>query len=127
MHQGIPEGSILGPILFVLYINDLFRVCKNLRAILFADDTTFSYGNSSLNSCMHVIYNDCNSIMEWFRVNLLLLNIKKTKYTSFKFKKELMLLYDMVLNDTIIQRVNSIKFVGRLINSPLSWHEHIML
>ena len=65
------------------------------------------------------------SIMKWFRVNLLLKILKKTKYTIFTFKKELMLLHDIVLNDVISQHVNSIKFLGCFIDSTLSWHELI--
>jgi hypothetical protein len=81
---GVPQGSILGPILFLLYINYIEHSSNLLSFILFADDTNIFYSNSCLKSQNKVIQEHVNKVAEWLNANILSLNIKKTKYIIFR-------------------------------------------
>jgi hypothetical protein len=74
---GVPQGSILGPILFLLYVNDIEHSSNLLSFILFADDTNIFYSNSCLKSLNKVIQEEVNKVAEWLNANKLSLNIKK--------------------------------------------------
>ena len=76
LRRGVPQGSILGPILFPLYINDIENSSKLLSFILFADDTTISCSNSCLKTLNITMQTEFNNVSEWLNVNKLSLNIK---------------------------------------------------
>ena len=82
---GVPQGSILGPLLFLLYINDIASLC-NLFSILFADDTTLFYSSKSLPELATIINNELRKLIEWLNANRLSLNIDKTNCMIFRPK-----------------------------------------
>ena len=83
---GVPQGSILGPLLFLLYINDMAYISKLLTFILFADDTNILYSNSNIWELERIVNTDLLKLSDWFKANRLSLNIQKTNFMLFGSK-----------------------------------------
>ena len=120
---GVPQGSILGPLLFNIYVNDLNEALKHSKYLLYADDTTIYITGTDIKSMYSVMNDDLNNLSNWFRANKLALNIRKTKYILFSVK----ILYNRLtlsINNTCINRVDNLKFLGIHIDSELKWNVH---
>ena len=123
---GVPQGSILGPILFLLYINDLAHIKINGVPILFADDTNTLYEQPSYESLRRVMNRDLQILSDWFAQNKLSINETKTKYIIFFSKHNAPPEnFEIYLNDIQLERVGSTKFLGVYIEQTLSWKVHI--
>ena len=121
---GIPQGSIIGPKLFTLYINDICNVSKLLRFILFADDTNIFYSGNDLDIMCKLLSDELEKLHVWFCVNKLSLNVNKTKYMIFsnvKHKQN----SELRIQNVYIEKVPSIRFLGVIIDQQLNWKEHI--
>ena len=84
---GVLQGSILGPLLFLLYMNDLTSVCKVCQPILFADDTTLLYNDNNYDSLFNKANSELSDISTWFAINKLSLNVEKTQFIQFQRNK----------------------------------------
>lgn len=117
---GVPQGSVLGPILFLLYINDLASININGSFTLFADDTTILWHNKDLEILHEVICSDIHLVKKWCDANLLALNITKTNVVTFGCNLE----YIPLGSNTLETRTH-VKFLGLYIDNKLNFREHI--
>ena len=84
IQTGVPQGSIIGPILFLLYMNDIENCSKLLSFVLFADDTNIFYSNKCIKTINEIMQTEINKVAEWLNVNKLSLNTNKTKFILFR-------------------------------------------
>ena len=124
--HGVPQGSVLGLLLFLIYINDfLLTVRKIANPILFADDTSIIISNTSPEEFKSNISLVLIETFNWFQSNLLTLNCDKTHFLQFVTKKCSEINMQIISSNTVITNINSTKFLGLIIDSTLSWKDHI--
>ena len=85
---GVPQGSVLGPLLFLTYINDIHKSSEILSFIIFEDDTNMFYSHKNIKTLNETINNELNKVSLWLQANKLSLNIKKTQIIFFKTRKK---------------------------------------
>ncbi|KAL0829802.1 hypothetical protein ABMA28_003285 [Loxostege sticticalis] len=121
---GVPQGSVLGPLLFLLYINDLPNVTDQ-QCILFADDTTLIIKCKKKEELANIANLNLKKIVEWLELNNLNLNVNKTKCIKFKAKFNDEYKFDIKCNDNNVQSVSSTKFLGITLDEFCNWKDHI--
>ena len=121
---GVPQGSVLGPKLFILYINDICKALQNMKCVLFADDTSLYSSGADLEQLLHVVQKDLNILHKWFAINKLSLNISKTKFIIFG-NKMINTEIHLTINNIQIEQTNNTKFLGIIIDNKLTWKPYI--
>jgi hypothetical protein len=124
--HGIPQGSILGPLLFLLYINDLPQITnENSKIILFVDDTSMIITNPSPSNFEKTVNKVIQYINDWFNTNLLSLNLDKTHFIQFVTKNSSSIDLNIMYGNNKIAKVYNTKFLGLTLDNTLSWRTHI--
>ena len=123
INMGVPQGSILGPLLFILYINDIANISSQANFYLFADDTAIAVRAQQLPELKNKLNSLLSIVTRWFHANRLSLNVAKTYYQIFSRKQIDGL--DVKLNDTVIDRKESVRYLGIIVDENLKWQSHI--
>ena len=120
----MPQGSILGPLLFILYINDIVGASKLLHFILFADDTNLFYSCRNFDSLIKTLNSELDKLATWFRSNNISLNISKTNFMFFGHKPYSITPH-ILIDGILLKQVSSSKFLGVFIDTNLTWKDQI--
>ena len=125
---GVPQGSNLGPLLFLLYINDLPNCLDFFVPALFADDTNLTARGASASEIQDILEIELNKVHTWLLANKLTLNVKKIEYMLMGFRQRL----SQVSADPIlsmgsegIKRVSSTKTLGVAVDECITWSDHV--
>ena len=123
---GVPQGSVLGPLFFLLYVNDMGKSCRELELVLFADDTNIFAQDKDLKGLFSKVNQGLQELQEWFRCNRLTLNLKKTEYVFFKGPgaldaNEL----GLTVGGEAVKRATGVKFLGVWVDERLRWEEQV--
>lgn len=122
---GVPQGSILGPLLFLLYINDLPSCLSQGTAVLYADDTSVILSAETLELLENKCLSTTRELQLWLSVNKLQLNVDKTNYMMFGKNNCVSPSLHLTYNNQQIQSVDYVKILGITIQSDLSFNKHI--
>ncbi len=123
---GVPQGSVLGPLLFIIYINDISRVISQGKIVTFADDTAAIFNHLQLGELKEMTQLELNKMAAWFAINKLTLNVSKTNFMLFTRRKtETSQNFKLTILGEEVTRVSHARYLGIEIDDQLNWNEHI--
>ena len=132
LRMGVPQGSVLGPLLFLLYVNDIYSSSNKLNFYLFADDTNILYSHKNLKSLENVMNFELNNVFQWLTSHKLTLNLNKSNFVIFRpYQKRLPFVPNICILDhqtntlTYLECKECVKYLGVLIDYKLSWKNHV--
>ena len=118
---GVPQGSVLGPLLLLIHINDLPNASEKLKLYLFADDTNIYFESNDLSNLIKIVNTELKSVKKWLDANKLSLSIDKTNYNMFH-SSSVKVPPDAII---IIKRVKFVTFLSLLLDEHLNWKYHL--
>ena len=127
VQSGVPQRSILGRTLFLLFINDLPLFLKHCNSDLYADDATFHTHRKDMETIENNLQSDLNDAMSWGKSNKMHINYQKTSCMTLGSRQRLdnSRVLNIKVNDTTISQVSSQKLLGLYIDEHLNWSTHI--
>ena len=127
MNCEVPQGSNLGPLLFIIYINDLSTDLNECKVSLYADDTALYAASPSYIDLMLALTIDMATVSEWLKLNKFTLNISKTKLMIFGSQRKLSTIADvrLQLEGESIERMDTSKYLGVILDQCLSFEPHV--
>ena len=124
--HGVPQGSVLGPLLFIIFINDLHNSVVHSVTHHFADDTNLLYADSSLKKINKYINHDLKLINDWLRANKIALNANKTEIVLFKSKyRKINKHLNFRISGQKIKPKHQVKYLGVILDENLNWELHV--
>ena len=125
VQHGVPQGSVLGPLLFLLYINDLNKALKYCTTIHFADDTSLLLKNNSLKQMKKYLNRDLKNLTNWLNANKISLNASKTELLLFRHPNKNVNYYlKAKLNGKLLKPSQYVKYLGMYIDPYLNWNHN---
>ena len=125
--QGVPQGSVLGPLFYIIYANDIAQLVKHCKLALYADDTVLYTSNRNFEVSVLNLQRDINSLANWCETNGIQANTDRTKVMVFGSKHSLAQIpsFDIKFGDTPLQSVTSYKYLGLTLDAQLNYNLHI--
>ena len=124
MSHGVPQGSVLGPLLFLIYINDL-TLNTSLSSILFADDTCLFLSDKDPNQLKITLNNELDKISSWLTNNKLTLNVAKSNFILFYGKHDKIKDFNLTISGERLQNTSNCKYLGVLIDDKFNWKQQV--
>ena len=124
---GVPQGSVIGPLAFLLYVNDLPNICYSTKSLLFADDTMLSYSQPKNTEISRNFYDDLLLVTNWMKANRLTINFTKTHLINFYLGPDSLSLDGINICNEYLERKDFCDYLGVRIDKKLSFRPHVEL